>query len=84
MAESIGTLKCVKEGVEFEITVQESCNFRVRALQGCILAKKTVGTLLFDHLPSAFGILQEAHQALHSANKAEDLPNNSKILIRAR
>ena len=43
-------LKCVKEGVEFEITVQESRGFGVRALQGCVLAEKTLGALLFDEM----------------------------------
>ena len=50
----IRLLKWVKEGVEFEITVQESRGFRVRALQRRVLAEKTVGTLLLDNLPSAF------------------------------
>ena len=66
----IRLLKCVKEGVEFEITVQESRGFRVRALQRRVLAEKTVGTLLLDNLPSAFGLPQEAHQVPHSANEA--------------
>ena len=69
LVEGIRLLKCVKEGVEFEITVQESRGFGVRALQGRVLAEKTLGALLFDHLPSAFGIPQEAHQALHSASR---------------
>jgi hypothetical protein len=34
------------------------------------LAEKTVGTLLLDNLPSAFGLPQEAHQVPHSANEA--------------
>jgi hypothetical protein len=69
LIEGIRLLKCVKEGVEFEITVQESRGFGVRALQGRVLAEKTLGALLFDHLPSAFRILQEAHQALHLASR---------------
>ena len=64
-----GLPNCVKEGVEFEITVQESRGFRVRALQGRVLAEKTLGPLLFDHLPSAFGLPQEAYQTLHSASR---------------
>jgi hypothetical protein len=72
LVESIRLLKCVKEGVEFEITVQESRGFGVRALQGGVLAKKTVGPVLLDHLPSAFGIPQEACQGMRSTNKAED------------
>ncbi len=59
-----------KRGRRIEITIQESRGFGVRALQGCVLAEKTVGPVLFDHLPSAFGIPQEAYQALHSANEA--------------
>jgi hypothetical protein len=39
----------------------------VRALQSCVLAEKAVGPVLFDHLPSAFGIPQEAYQVPHSA-----------------
>ena len=70
LVEGIRLLKCVKEGVEFEITVQESRGFRVRALQRRVLAEKTVGTLLLDNLPSAFGLPQEAHQVPHSANEA--------------
>ena len=42
----------------------------MRALQGRGLAEKTVGPVLFDHLPSAFGIPQEAYHVLHSANEA--------------
>ena len=70
LIEGIRSLKCVKEGVEFEITVQESRGFGVRALQGRVLAEKTLGPLLFDHLPSAFGVLQEAYLLSHSANEA--------------
>ena len=43
LVEGIRLLKCVKEGVEFEITVQESRGFGVRALQGRVLAEKTAG-----------------------------------------
>ena len=35
----------------------------MRALQGRVLAEKTVGPLLFDNLPGAFGIPQEAYSA---------------------
>ena len=59
-----------KRGRRIEITVQESRGFRVRALQRRVLAEKTVGTLLLDNLPSAFGLPQEAHQVPHSANEA--------------
>jgi hypothetical protein len=48
-----GILKCVKEGLEFEIAVQKSWDFRMRALQGCLFEEKAVGPLLFDYLSSA-------------------------------
>ena len=69
MAEGIRLLKCVKESVEFKIPVQESRGFGVRALQGRVLAEKTLGPVLFDHLPGAFGLPQEAYQALHLASR---------------
>jgi hypothetical protein len=34
--------------------------------------KATQGPLLFDHLPSALGLLQETYQMLHRTNEAED------------
>ena len=71
LIEGIRLLKCVKEGVEFEITIQESRGFGVRALQGRVLAEKTVGPFLLDHLPRAFRLPQEAYQALHSASRTE-------------
>jgi hypothetical protein len=69
-----------KRGRRIEITIQESRGFGVRALQGCVLAEKTLGALLFDHLSSAFGIPQEAYQAPHSANRPG---NRNKSGIRA-
>jgi hypothetical protein len=38
----------------------------------CVLAEKAVSPVLFDHLPSAFRIPQEAYQVPHSAYEAED------------
>src|SRR4030095_14290060 len=69
-----------KRGRRIEITIQESRGFGVRALQGCVLAEKTLGALLFDHLSSAFGIPQEAYQAPHSGNRPG---NRNKSGIRA-
>ena len=41
------------------------------SLHGCVLAETTLGPILFDHLPSAFRIRQESHQALHSTSEAK-------------
>ena len=41
-------------------------------LQGHLLAQKAMGPVLFDHLPSAFGIPQEAYHAPHSTNEARE------------
>ena len=41
--------------------------------------QNALGPVLFDHLQGAFGILQEAHQALHSANRPGNERNSSGI-----
>jgi hypothetical protein len=42
------------------------CILTLRTLPTTVLEKDAVGAFLFDHLPSAFRLPQEAHQALHS------------------
>jgi hypothetical protein len=82
MARGIRSLKCVKEGREFEIAIQESRDCRVQSLQGSVLAEKTLGALLFDHLPSAFGLPQETYHVPHSTYEAEDRNMSGSELAR--
>jgi hypothetical protein len=45
---------------------------KLRPVQKWVLGKNAVGPVLFDHLPSAFGIPQEAYRVPHSTYEAED------------
>jgi hypothetical protein len=70
LAQGILDTEMRKRGAQkCENATQENRGGRVRALQGCVLAETTVGPLLFDHLPRAFGISQEAQDRLKELNK---------------